>query len=328
MVDGFAQNSKIFNPETDNIWLPINYAVNGTFDVIQNPYWFNQDDYSGKMSEVWNRVKHPHENIKKDGGYKKFFKDEFVSSRVLPNIGLHFLGGAYDTLHLTEYYQHYNYPLPSLWAFITTYFAHFGNEAFETTSEEITSHDHIADIYFFDFAAFLISHNEHFMNFILDDLGLTAWHFNPIYNVKDSNFFNTGLNYVLRPKLLQYKGVRPLAYLGMQNMIGASYSPSKNRTISLAAGLSLTNPLKKKGRFVTALFYEKNDRINSSIFLNGSEDLRYRINLYDNFLRDIFLQNTKKKELWDLAFIFGQEKSRDYLLGLNIAMPFGLGHRL
>lgn len=317
---------QIYSPKSDSPWLPITYALNGTFDVIQNPYWFSQNHYDNKVSELWRRVKSPDKNIKRDGGYSKFFQYEFFSSRVVPNIGLHFLGGAYDTLWLSEYFEHYSYPLPKAWAFLFTYIAHIGNEALEISSDEISSHDHIADLYFFDLAAFIMSQYGPFMDFLLDDMQMKAWHFNPMWDLDSDNFFNAGLNYVFRPRLAWInKGtLKPLIYAGMQNMAGASYQYQANSQVSLAAGLSLTNPLKQKGRFVTALFHEQNERLEASLFLNGSEDFRWRLNLYDNFF-ERFMNNPKISDQIDLALVIGQAKGPAYAVGLNFNMPFGLG---
>lgn len=320
---GAHAENLIYKPERDSIWFPITYSINGTFDVIQNPYWFSQRNYSEKMTEVWRRVKEPDRNIKRDGGYKKFVQDEFFSSRVLPNIGLHFLGGAYDTLWLTEYFEAYGYPAPRVFAFLFTYLAHFGNEALETSSGEISSHDHIADIYFFDVAGFLFASYPRGMKYLTNDLGMKAWHFNPMWDVDGENFFNAGLNYVFRPKMayLLNGKLKPMYYLGMQTLAGATYEYNQGRDISLAMGISLTNPLKQKGRFVTGIFHESNGEIDASLFLNGSEDFRWRLNLYDNLWQKLpFLP-----EKWRLGIMAGQSKGPNYALGINLNMPFGLG---
>ncbi len=323
MTSSHAQENLIFDAKRDSAWLPATYVLNATFDVVQNPYWFSQDKYDDKMTEVWRRVKDPDYSIRKDGGYRKLIEDEFFSSRVLPNIGLHMLGGAYDTLWLTEYFNHYNIPFASFWAFTLTYLGHFGNEALETTSGEISSHDHIADLYFFDVAAFVLAQNRPAMNYLVNDLGMKAWHFNPMYDVDSEDFFNTGLNYIFRPKafhMMEGK-VRPLYFLGMQTLVGSSYDYKENQTFSLAMGISLTNPLKQKGRFVTGLFHETNGELDASLFLNGSEDYRWRVNLYDN----LWNRADWLPQDWQLGLIIGQGKGPTYALGININLPFGIG---
>ena len=324
----YAQTSElpnIHNPERDSKWLPLTYLINGTFDVIQNPYWFSQDNYGRKVGEFWSRIKDPHHNIKRDGGYRKFFEDEFFSSRVLPNIGLHAIGGAYDTLWLRQYFEYYNVPAAGFFSFLFTYGAHIGNEALETSHHEISSHDHIADIYFFDVAAFAMSYSPTIMNFLVKDLDMKAWHFQPIYDVTGEDFFNAGLNYIFRPKALSFGDgkFRPLYYLGMQTMLGLSYDYNRENTLTASAGMSLTDPLKQKGRFVTAVFHEYQGELEASAFFNGSEDFRYRVNLYDTFFYRFMSQEQTKT--YQVGLMFGENKSHNYALGLNINLPIGVG---
>lgn len=314
---------QIYDHQRDSIWLPATIAINGTFDVLQNPYWFNQEHFSDKAKTVWERVNDPTTNIKRDGGYSNFFQDEFFSSRVFPNIGLHFLGGAYDTLWLTEYFQAHHFPMPRLLAFIVTYATHLGNEALETSSDQITSHDHIADLYIFDLAAFFMASSEKGMKFLLNDMGMQAWHFNPMFDVDSSDFFNTGLNYIFRPQALTLnKGViQPLFFLGMQVMGGASYHWKGDHTTSMAMGINLTDPLKQKGRLVTALFHEYNKNLGASLFFNGSEDFRWRLNVTNNFSNLL----TFIPKDWRLGFMIGQKRGPSYAVGFNLNMPFGIG---
>lgn len=316
-----AAEYKIFDQERDSKWLPVTYVFNGTFDVIQNPYWFNQRKIGDKYEELWHRIRSPHTSIERDGGYKKLIGDEFFSSRVLPNIGLHFLGGAYDTLWLTEYFEHHGYSMPRAWAFVTTYLAHFGNEALETTSSEISSHDHIADLYFFDVIAFFGANSPQLMNYLLNDMGMKAWHFNPMYDVSGENFFNAGLNYIFRPKILEFDEgkLRPLLYIGMQNLAGMSYDYRADHTITGAVGMSLTDPLQQKGRFVTALFHESAGELDASLFINGSEDFRWRLNIYENVFHQYFNRS------WRMAIMLGQAKANSYAAGISFNMPFGIG---
>ena len=316
---------QIHNPVRDSKWLPLTYLANGTFDVIQNPYWFSQKDYGRKVGEFWSRIKDPHQNIERDGGYRKLIQNEFFSSRVLPNIGLHAIGGAYDTLWLRQYFEYYDVPAPGFFSFLFTYGAHLGNEALETTSDEISSHDHIADIYFFDIAAFLMSYSPATMNFLIHDLDMKAWHFNPMYNLNEDDFFNAGLNYIFRPKSLSFgeNKFRPMYFLGMQTMLGLSYDYNRENTLTASAGMSLTDPLEQKGRFVSALFHEYQGELEASLFLNGSEDFRFRVNLYDTFFYRFM--NQKQTKDYQLGLVLGQKKDNNVAFGLNINLPFGMG---
>ncbi|EQC48003.1 hypothetical protein [Bacteriovorax sp. Seq25_V] len=311
---------QIFNEKRDGFFFPVKYYFNGSFDVIQNPEWFQQDDYRRKHQEVYNRIKNPDKSIRRDGGYGKFFRDEFLSSRVIPNIGLHTMGASYDSYWLTQYFEYYNYPIAPLWTLLTTYATHLGNEALETSHEEITSHDHIADLYVFDVLGFVLSTKHEWIEFLTQDLGMRAWHGQPIWDVSTDNVFNPGLNYIYRPEFLKFSNYAPIIHTGMQNMGGLSMYQGE-RTHSLLAGIALTNPLKQKGRFVIGYYFERNDELVASVLLNSGENMRYKVNLYPNF-SPVFIEN---KYLQKLSLVFGQTRARDYLLGFNFNLPIGLG---
>lgn len=313
--------SLIHNPKFDGPWLPVTYYFNATFDVIQNPNWFSQKDIGEKHSEVWRRVKNPDKSIRRDGGYERLVKDEIFSSRVLPNIGLHTLGASYDTRHLTEYFEYYETPYAPFWSFLLTFAAHVGNEALETSqTEEINSHDHIIDLYFFDVLGYILSFHDPYMKFMLNDMGMKAWHFQPSWDFKKDDIFNAGLNYIYRPSYFNGDW-RPILYTGMQNMGGVSHYRGHN-IYSMLAGIALTNPLKQKGRFVVGLFHEKNDLLQSSLLIGGSENYRWRFNFYPHFWRDFLPQK------YDLGIVVGENNSDQLAFGLSLNLPIGFGYFL
>lgn len=320
-VNSFANNNQtlIFNEHRDGVMLPFNYYLNGAFDVIQNPDWFNQHNFVEKHKVVINRVKNPDRSIRRDGGYKKLIQDEFFSSRVVPNIGLHTLGASYDTFWLNEYFTFYNFPAPQVWTILLSYSVHFGNEALESGHDEITSHDHIADLFFFDILGASLGQSHKFVQFLREDLGMRAWHGQPIYDVKGEDIFNPGLNYIYRPRALRMGKYRPIVYTGMQNMTGVSYD-GVDFVHSALMGIALTDPLRQKGRFVVSYFAERNDSLIFSLLLNSGENMRYKFNFFPNF-SDYFSDN---EYLSHLGLVFGQNRDRNYLLGFNFYLPLGI----
>lgn len=311
-------NNLIYNQEVDDPYLPLSYVINGTFDVAQNDNWFSQNDFFKKNHTVWRRVRSPVKNIKRDGGFYKFFKDEFLSDRVIPNILLHTVGGAYDGLWLEEYYHSHGIKHARFFAVLNSYFARFGNEILEDGNENITSHDHIADLFFFDPLGLILASNDKLMSFLVHDMGMRAWHSNAYYDPKDEDFFNAGLNYIFRPSALRLGNVTPFFYFGMQNIGGLSYHHNQE-IFSLGTGIFLTDPLKQKLRVVSALFYEKENDLAFSAFINGSEDFRWRFNLYPKFF------NFEKLRLGLLLGERRSENRQDVAFGLNVNLPFGLG---
>ncbi|WP_412471649.1 hypothetical protein [Halobacteriovorax sp. RT-1-4] len=320
-VQVIARNSNylIFNEKTDGPWFPIQLYINGSFDVIQNPYWFNQKDYFEKHKIVWNKVKDPIHSIKKNGGLDTLLKEEFLSNRVLPNIFLHTFGGAYETKKLMEYSDYYGIKWAKTFSFIVTYAMHFGNEANETTQPEVSALDHIADLYIYDVAAFLLGLNDPFMNFMVDEMGMTTWHFMPVYDVEHEDFFNVGLNYIMRPKLLHFNKFRPLLYMGMMNLVGLTYD-NGDLSHSVAAGMAFTDPLEQKGRFAYGYFLETMGRQAASLLMNSSEDFRVRLNLYPALFH--FYADSAS----NFALMLGQTKNDDFAFGINYELPISIGN--
>lgn len=305
----------LYSPERKNVE-PVSYYFNGAFDVIQNPYYFSQENFWKKHKELFRRIGSPNHSIKKDGGYGKFFKDEFLTTRVVPNIGLHLIGGGYDTRLLQEYFKDKGATFPLLYAVTVSYLAHFGNEALELTNSNITSHDHIADLFIFDVAAVVLFQNDNVVKFFRDDLGMRHWHMQPMVESKKFDITNAGLNYIFRPDVFKSK-VRPFLYLGMQTLTGGSYEFREKEFFSFAAGMALTDPLLQKGRFVTGLFYDKEDDLNWSVFMNGSEDYKIRMNLYPAFLRS---------RIGEFGLLIGARKGAEQVIGINYKLPLGLSY--
>mgnify|MGYP003664458246 CR=1 FL=1 len=306
----------LYESKEDDLLFPVTYYFNSAFDVIQNPYYFSQSDFRSKHKTLFKRIGSPDHSIKRDGGYKKFFKDEFLTSRVVPNLGLHMIGGAYDNLYLYQYFKEKNYSNPMVYTIALSYLGHFGNEALELTNSNITSHDNIADLFVFDVLSFYLAFNPKVMNFLVDDLQMKAWHLQPMYLPNESDMTNAGLNYIFRPDLFKSK-LKPFVFMGMQNLLGLSYEFRQKQFITGAFGMALTDPLEQKGKFVTALFYDKDDFLSTSLYLNGTEDYRVRLNIYPELFNF---------ETFKLGLLVGQKRSHDEVVGVNLNLPIGLAH--
>ncbi len=306
----------ILDSRKSDPFLPVTYYFNSAFDVIQNPYWFSQTNFFRKHKKLFKRIGSPHHSIKKDGGYQKLFEDEFLTTRVVPNIGLHMIGGAYDNLYLHQYFKENGNPYPMISTVVLSYLGHFGNEALELTNENITSHDHIADLFVFDVLSYVIATNPKLMNFLVHDMQMNAWHLQPMYLPQEGDITNAGLNYTFRPDLFRSK-LKPFLFIGMQNLLGLSYALAEKEYITASVGMALTDPLEQKGRFVTALFYDRADGLYSSLYINGTEDYRIRLNLYPEAF------SFKKLKL---GLLLGQKKSREKVIGVNLNLPIGVAY--
>ena len=292
IILGQEQKTLIYNDKSD--FNPAGYYFNSAFDVVQNPYYFTQGNYQEKYRVLFKRIIDPDESIKKDGGWKKFFNDEFASYRVAPNIGLHTIGSGYDSREMYEYYATHEFKMPMFLTVITLYAGHLGNEALELSNKNVSSHDNLADLFFFDVAAIALFRNDDVVYFFKDDLGMRRWSFQPFIDMKEGKINNAGLNYIFRPNVFKAK-TRPFLFIGMQNLGGLSYEYSSNRYITLSSGIAFTDPLKQKGYLATAIFYDSDELLSASLIVNGSENYKARVNLYPNLF---FHQSLRLRHLY------------------------------
>lgn len=312
----------IYQPEkakANDYYVPFDYYFNTAFDVNQNPYYFNQKHYWSNHQVVWQRIKNPDKSIRKDGGYKKMFKDEFFSSRVVPNLFLHTLGGGYDFLKLKEWYDYHGFPMPTLFAITTSYAAHMGNEALEASDPNLISHDHIVDLFFFDAVGKFLFSNKSAAQFFYQELGMRNWTFVPMYDPHHSKVWNTGTNYIFRPKKLARDHISPFALAGMQALFGVSLSLDMKRYLTLSMGPAMTDPLKGKSKLAIGIFYDNDGDLMASFLINSTEEFRYRLNLYPSFFN---------YDRLSIGTVLGIDRGDQFALGVNINMPIGLGQTL
>lgn len=304
-----SENSSLF---------PIQYLINSTLDVTQNEVWFNQNNFDSKTKLLFQRVENPFKTMRNEGGYNQFIKDEFFGPRVIPNIFLHTLGGAYDALWLRQYYEDQGFRYSKLLSYTTIYLARLGNEITEADQKEVNGGDHIADLYIFDLASLFLASHEGYMSFLVDELGMKAWHFQPMWNQQEDLFQNVGLNYILRPSKLSFADnkLTPFAHFGMQNLGGLSYDISAQGRLSLGVGAFYTDPLKQEGSTVVGAFYESLGDLHSSLFYNGSNDLKWRLNIYPTAFKELF-----SAQLGVFAAVGNDDQ---FAAGLSLIAPVGL----
>ncbi len=314
-------SSVVYLESSDNArneYYPITHYFNAAFDVGQNPYFFSHRGYLKNHKVVFERIANPHRSIVDDGGYGEFFRKEFYGENVLPNIGLHLIGGGYDYRFMVEWFKVRNFSNPYIIALLTSYLGHLGNEAYEASNSRITSHDHIADLYFFDVVGKLLFLNDDVANFFVRDMGLRPWHFMPTYDVGEESITNAGLNYILRPKIFGEK-VLPFMYLGMQVLGGFSFQLKKESYLTAAAGVAITEPFEKKYFYSGLLSYDIAGEPYMIFNVNGTEAYRYRVMLFPKFFQ---LPGDQR-----LGLILGSSRDNRPVLGIQYNLPLGIGYR-
>lgn len=271
---------------SESLFNPLSYYLNESFDTIQNSTWFTQKKFFANHQLVWKRVRDPFAGVRQGGGFKKLVHDEIVpySPRALPNYSLHLIGGGYDYRRLAEWFDLHQYSHPYVWAFFAQYAAAFGNESLEASNvRDVGAHDHIADLYIFDLAGKFLFMNDDVALFFRDKADLHAWPFQPMYNVKTNHINNAATNFIIRPDIM-HSNVRPFFHAGMQILGGVSYLQN-NEAYSLALGAAPTDPLRGKMRLVSAFFWDREGSLLTSLYVNGGEDQRFRLNIFPGVVK-------------------------------------------
>jgi hypothetical protein len=318
-----VESRLIYEPKSfgsESQFNPISLYFNDAFDTIQNPNYFSQKDYLKKHETVWREIKDPFVGIKKGGGLKVLLRDEFVpfAPRAIPNYTLHLIGGGYDFRKLAEWFDVNNYSHPYVWAFAIKYATHFGNEAIESTNtKDIGPHDHIADLYFFDIVGKFMFMNDEVVKFFRDQARLDIWRFQPMFDFKEQQILNAGVNYIVRPNIFKSENWRPFIHAGLQIMGGATYLKN-SEGYTFAMGISPTDPLRNKQRLVSGFFWDRAGSLMTSLYINGSENQKFRLNIFPGIINF----NSVSPGVFTAL-----QRNNDWQIGVQALIPIGVGAR-
>jgi hypothetical protein len=298
---------------------PLTNYVNTAFDTAQVSGAFSQDHYWKNHGRVLDYLVHPIDSIEDDGGWDHFFRQEFLSAHVLPNLTLHLLGNGYDFRALAEWFDEHDVPFPYVLAWVTSYAGYLGNEAIEVSNPEIDATDHIADLYLFNLLGNLLFMSDTVADFVQNDLQFRNWPGQPVFDVRRHRILNASNNYLLRPRIFGEK-VRPFLYFGLHYFAGLSVPLQSEESLSLGAGLATVDPFAKstlaKVRASGGIFWDDRDRLLASMIFNGTDDSIARLNFYP----DIFPFPTL-----DLGVFFGVAGDGVPTFGVAVEKVLALG---
>jgi hypothetical protein len=321
-------NIIIYNESMRNLnheFLPISNYLNTALDSTQVPEAFHQKYYFFYHKRVFNELGNPVKYIIRDGGFQKFFYDEWITPRAISGYTLHLLGGGYDFRFVAEWFDYNGVPAPYLFSFITTYLGRIGNKAVESSSKFLTSHNNLSDLLFFDIIGNLLFLSDDVTRFFYRDFGLRNWAGIPMLNIRTMNVINCGNYYVLRPYLFN-KYVRPFILMGMQYFAGLSFNIDDRYSLSFGAGIAVTKPFNpdhdtmhtnlKKVRPAGGVYFDRDGTILASLILNGTEYYKLRFNIYPELL---------KIEYFHTGLFLAIDDYNRVIVGINFYSVFGFG---
>ncbi len=323
-----SMNYIIYNESMRN-WnyefLPISNYLNTALDSAQCPMAFQQKGYFNNHARVFKELSNPVYHIVRDGGFKKFFSDEWLTTRTIPNYTLHLFGGGYDFRFVAEWFDYHGFPAPYLFSFVTTYMARIGNKAIESTNKFLTSHNDLSDLLFFDIIGNLLYVNDDIARFFYKDLGVRNWAGQPMINIRSGYIMNCSNNFIIRPNLSN-DYIRPFAIMGMQYFGGMSFYIDKNYSLTLSAGVAVTKAFNpdhdslraglKKMRPAGGIYFDRDGTILASAIINGTEGYKFRLNIYPELLKVDYLH---------MGLFLAVDDYNRVLVGINFYSLFGIG---
>jgi hypothetical protein len=272
---------------------PITSFLNYAFDSLQIPQSFDDRDLDDRFYRTWRSLRDPLRTIERTGGYGRFINRQVLpinpahpeeSLETVPNYALHLVGGGLVYRRNVEWFQAHRYPYPHASAFLLGMAAELLQEMVERKSTR--GDDPVADFYLFRPAGMLLFSWEPFARFAAETLELREWPYQPMYDPGRGRFVNAGENYVVRPAVLGEDAPRFFLHFGFTTLGGLSHVVRAGERVSWGIGGAVQRGIREDFavRPSGGLFYDRNGSLLASLIINGTDDLRLRLNLYPGVL--------------------------------------------
>ncbi len=270
---------------------PLTSFITWSYDTLQVPDSFNDFDMSKRWATVRFDLQHPNNAIQRQGGWNEFVNRQIFPYKGghadwVPNYSLHLLGGGMVYRKNAEWFEAHDVPFPWLTSAVLTTTAELLQETVEKTSTK--PDDEIADVYLFRPLGMLLFRWDRFARFAADDLHLVEWNGQPMYEPdylrpsgNRGRLTNVSQNFVVRPRVAGPDDARLFVYFGLTTLVGLSHPVSPSDSFSWGFGAAIQ---KAQDPTIThlsgGLFYDRNDSLLASLILNGTDDLKVRLNVY------------------------------------------------
>jgi hypothetical protein len=306
---------------------PLSNFINYGLDTLQVRQSFDDRHFGDQLRRTTDDLVNPFRAIDSTGGLGKFinrqvlpidFKNLDDSVEMIPNYGLHLIGGGMVYRKNVEWLQSRGYQYPRLLAALQGMSAEFLQEVVEkkTTAPD----DPVADFYLFRPAGMLLFSWDPFAIFAAEKLRLAEWSYQPLYSVGEKRFVNVGENFLIRPTFLGSDNHTLFLYFGLTNLLGVSHKLGAADSFSWGVGLAVTKVLHNNlsTRTSGGVFYDRNGSLLGSLLVNGTEDLLLRLNIYPGALVE---------SRWFPGIYLGVGDKGEVTVGLSLKdIPLGLSN--
>ncbi|MFH1754206.1 MAG: hypothetical protein ABIA59_00755, partial [Candidatus Latescibacterota bacterium] len=319
---------------SDAVFSPVGELINGALGILQvSTNWETLDkiDLQNGLDITWRSITHPVKTVD-SYGWRDFLLSEVVPGRFrwnnlqyIPNYHLHLIGGGARHRAFVEWYDAYDFPRPGAWAAATSILHAFLVEAVEHNDESQVTVDPVADMLIFDPAGALLFSSERVSRFFAQELNMSIWSSQPMYNPVSNSAENAGQNYAFHYFFAEGQQVGVFQYWGMSDLLGLTVRNDEGFDWSVGVG-GVVEELHEEGRgnglsafyarlkWDSGIFIHQNGSLLASLQVSESWAQRFRLNIYPGLIQWHGLS----------PGIYLGVRDNDVVLGVNV-MPIPVG---
>ena len=314
---------------SDSQFNPITASLNYTLDTLQVPASFDDEDFEERLEEVLENLGDPFHAISQEGSYRDFVNRQVYpvdwdnieeSVEILPNYGLHVIGGGMIYRKQAEWLDARGYRFPRLYSAAAGTISEILQEAIEKKSTR--SDDEVADVYLFRPLGMLLFNFDTVSDFFANTMRLRSWPYQPTYSFGEARFINAGDNFISRPAFFGSEKHRPFFYFGLTTLLGSSHELNPGESISWGAGVAMEKAERDEVevRPSGGIFFDRNDSLLASIIVNTTDQLAVRGNVYPGIVGSGF---------WSPGVYLGVRDDGDVQIGISFrALPLGVSEAI
>ena len=315
------------NYGSDSLYSPFGNFLSYSLDTLQVPESFSTDNFRDNLDDVLYNLAHPRQAINAEGGFHRFVNRQIFpvdkqnsneSWSILPNYGLHLLGGGLVYRKDLEYFRAHNIEHGELYSASIAMTAELVQEVLEkgTTTED----DAVADFYIFRPLGIWLFSNDAAAHFIMEALDPAIWPTLQAFDFSEDRFINTGISYMYRPPTTEISNTRLFIFTGLNNQIGLSHRIDHSDWLSWGVGVatqSIDFSLDKQADLDTSfgVFYDREKSLLWSLVFNDTGGQNYRFNLFPG----------NSELLGDLGIFIGSSGNQSLSVGFTYRIQMGIG---
>ncbi|MCW8923998.1 MAG: hypothetical protein OQK69_10285 [Gammaproteobacteria bacterium] len=277
---------------SDSLYDPFGNFLSYSLDSLQVPESFGTENFNDNLDTLLDNLAHPKNTINNDEGFNRFINREFFpvdsefsdeSWAILPNYGLHLLGGGMVFRKDLEYFRAHDVDNAMLYSITLAMTAELIQEVIELKTTKPA--DAVADFYIYRPIGIWLFADDEFTEFVMKTLDPAIWPYLQAFDFSSDQFINTGINYMYRPPATEFLNSRLFIFTGMNNQVGLSHRINNSDWFSWGIGASTQRidfELDKQAELATSLglFYDRNKSLLWSLTFNDAGGTDYRFNLF------------------------------------------------